>query len=121
VEDQERALAFYTGVLGFVKRMELPAGEYRWITVASPEDPNGAELSLEPNAFPPARTYQAALKEEGIPLTAFHVDDLEAEHGRLKALGVRFTVEPTAMPWGAQAVIDDTCGNLIMLIQASPA
>jgi len=117
VEDQTRGLKFYTEVLGFVKQMEIPVGEYRWITVVSPEEPMGAAISLEPNANPAAKTYQEALFKQGIPLTAFEVTDIEAEFKRLKALGVVFTKEPTRTGPVSIAVLSDTCGNLIQLYQ----
>lgn len=116
VDDQDRALDFYTRVLGFVKCREIPVGEYRWLTVRSPE---GGEtgLSLEPNANPAARSYQQALMAQGIPATAFHSDDLDAEVRRLKARGVRFTTDPTEMGEVRIAVFADTCGNLIQIYQ----
>ena len=117
VEDQTRGLKFYTEVLGFVKQMEIPVGEYRWITVVSPEEPMGAAISLEPNANPAAKTYQEALFKQGIPLTAFEVTDIEPEFKRLKALGVVFTKEPTRTGPVSIAVLSDTCGNLIQLYQ----
>ena len=117
VDDQAKALAFYTDVLGFQKQMDFPAGEYRWITVVSPEEPEGCAISLEPNANPAAKTYQQALFTQGIPLTAFEVRDLAAEYERLKARGVVFTREPTAAGPVQIAVLSDTCGNLIQLYQ----
>lgn len=116
VDDQDRALAFYTGVLGFIKSREFPAGEYRWLTVRSPEG-GDTELSLEPNANPAARTYQQALMSQGIPATAFQCDDLEAEVKRLRQHGVRFTTDPTAMGPVKVAIFADTCGNLIQIYQ----
>lgn len=116
VQDQQEALDFYTNVLGFRKGNDIPAGEYRWITVASPEG-GDAELSLEPNANPAAKTYQEALFEQGIPIAAFEVDDLEADCGRLKERGVRFTTEPMSAGAVTLAVFDDTCGNLIQVYQ----
>ncbi|WP_445150842.1 VOC family protein [Baekduia sp. Peel2402] len=115
VDDQDKALRFYTEVLGFEKRAEVPLGEHRWLTVVSPEQPDGVELLLEPDAHPAARTFKAALHEDGIPFTSFAVDDVEAEHARLIALGVRFTQPPTAMGPVTTAVLDDTCGNLIQI------
>lgn len=115
VDEQDKALRFYTEVLGFVKRTEVPLGEHRWLTVVSPEQPDGVELVLEPDAHPAARTFKAALLEDGIPFTSFAVDDVEAEHARLTALGVRFTQPPTSMGPVTTAVLDDTCGNLIQL------
>ena len=117
VNDQERALRFYTEVLGFQKKMDLPAGEYRWLTVVSPEEPDGTQLVLEPNANPAAATYQRALFEAGIPLTAFAVDGIELEHRRLLGLGVKFTAPPTDAGGATIAVLDDTCGNLIQIYQ----
>jgi predicted enzyme related to lactoylglutathione lyase len=119
VEDQESALKFYTDVLGFTKKVDIPAGEYRWLTVVSPAEPDGAELLLEPNAFPAAVTYQQALFEAGIPSTSFAVDDIEQEYQRLKSLGVDFTATPTDVGSAIIAVFNDTCGNLIQIYQAS--
>ncbi|MDC0723484.1 VOC family protein [Nannocystis bainbridge] len=117
VDDQDKALRFYTEVLGFKPKHDLPIGEYRWITVVSPEGPGDVELVLEPNANPAAKTYQAALFSQGIPLTAFEVDDLAAEYDRLRARGVAFTIEPTPMGAVSIAILADTCGNLIQLYQ----
>jgi catechol 2,3-dioxygenase-like lactoylglutathione lyase family enzyme len=117
VDDQNKALKFYTEVLGFRKKHDLPVGVYRWITVVSPEGPDDLELVLEPNANPAAQTYQKALFDQKIPLTAFEVDDLAAEVRRLKGLGVAFTLEPTPMGAVSIAVLSDTCGNLIQLYQ----
>jgi catechol 2,3-dioxygenase-like lactoylglutathione lyase family enzyme len=119
VEDQNRALAFYTDVLGFVPKTDMPLGEARWITVASPADPDGVELLLEPNHNPVARAYQEGVYGQGLPATSFAVDDVQAEYDRLTALGVRFTQEPAAMGPVTTAVLDDTCGNLIQLAQVS--
>ena len=116
--DQQKGLDFYTNALGFVKKNDIPLGEYRWLTVVSPDDPDGTELVLEPNANPAAKAYQAALFEQGIPLTAFEVDDLQQEYQRLSSLGVVFTMDPTQMGEVTIAVLDDTCGNLIQLYQA---
>lgn len=116
VDDQEKALAFYTDVLGFRKSQDIPAGEYRWITLASPEG-GDAELSLEPNVNPAAKTYQEALIEQGIPITAFEVDDLESEFRKLSELGVEFTTEPMNAGDVTLAVFADTCGNLIQIYQ----
>ncbi len=121
VDNQEKALSFYTDTLDFVKQTDMPAGEYRWLTVASPDGPEGVELLLEPAGIPAARTYQAALKEAGIPATSFEVGDVRAEYERLRGRGVSFTVEPTTADWGSYAVFDDTCGNLINLHQVSRA
>lgn len=119
VDDQERALSFYTEKLGFVKKTEVPLGEHRWLTVVSPEDPDGTELLLEPDAHPAAKPWKDALVGDGIPATSFAVTDVRAEFDRLRGLGVRFTQEPLAMGPVTTAVLDDTCGNLIQLVQAS--
>ncbi len=121
VDDQRAALAFYTDVLGFQVRHDVPMGEHAWITVVSPADPDGPELLLEPAAHPAVRPYRDALVADGIPLAQFGVDDVEAEHERLVALGVRFTQPPTAYGEHVLAVFDDTCGNLIMIQSAAPA
>jgi catechol 2,3-dioxygenase-like lactoylglutathione lyase family enzyme len=117
VDDQTRALDFYTRVLGFLPKRDLPAGAGRWLTVVSPEAPDGVELLLEPNAHPAAQAYQKALHADGIPLTSFAVDDLAKEHARVEAFGVVFTMKPTPMGPVTAAVLDDTCGNLIMLVE----
>ena len=117
VDDQDKGLKFYTEVFGFVKKHDIPAGEYRWITVVSPEGPPDVELSLEPNANPVGRTFQEGLFKQGIPATAFEVGDIEGEHRRLKALGVAFTQEPTRQGPVTTAICADTCGNLIQLYQ----
>ncbi len=117
VRDQESALRFYTEVLGFEKKVDFPAGEYRWLTVVAPEEPDGTQVVLEPNAHPASATYQRALFESGIPLTAFAVDDIENEYRRLRDLGVVFATEPTDMGSAIVAVFDDTCGNLIQIYQ----
>ena len=117
VDDQEKALRFYTDVLGFKKKQDFPVGEYRWITVVSAEGPDDVELVLEPNAHPAAKTYQKALFDDGIPLTAFEVADIHAEYTRLKERGVAFRREPTPMGPVIIAVLADTCGNLIQLYQ----
>ncbi len=117
VQDQESALRFYTEVLGFRKKVDLPAGEFRWLTVVSPEEPDGTQLLLEPNANPAAATYQRALFEAGIPLTSFAVEDIEQEYQRLKAFGVVFTAKPTNTGGAIVAVFEDTCGNLIQMYQ----
>ena len=119
VDDQDKALAFYTEVLGFVKKTEVPLGDHRWLTVVAPDDQDGHELVLEPDAHPAARQFKAALMAHGIPWTSFACDDVSTEHGRLAARGVRFTQQPTTMGPMTTAVLDDTCGNLIQL--ASPA
>ena len=117
VDDQDRALAFYTETLGLVKKHDIPVGEYRWITVVSPEGPDDLELVLEPDAHPAARAFKEAMLADGIPLAAFEVTDLAAEFDRLEARGVTFTQEPTAMGPVSIAVFSDTCGNLIQLYQ----
>ena len=117
VDDQDKALKFYTETLGFVLKHDVPAGEYRWITVVSSDDPDGTELLLEPNENPVAQAYQKGLFDQGIPANSFGVTDIHAEHERLKALGVSFTMEPTEMGPVTIAVFDDTCGNLIQLMQ----
>ncbi|WP_434443958.1 VOC family protein [Lentzea sp. E54] len=116
VDDQDKALAFYTEVLGFVKKTEVPLGADRWLTVVSPEDPNGTELLLEPDGHPAVKPYKTALVADGIPATQFAVEDVHAEFDRLSALGVRFTQEPLAMGPVTTAVLDDTCGNLIQIV-----
>ncbi len=118
VQDQEHALRFYTEVLGFVKKQEFPVGEYKWLTVVSPAAPEGVELALEPIGAPFVETFQRALYAAGIPLTAFAVDDLQAEYERLKKLGVVFKGPPTQAGPTAIAMLDDTCGNFIQLFQA---
>jgi catechol 2,3-dioxygenase-like lactoylglutathione lyase family enzyme len=115
VDDQEKALRFYTDVLGFVRKTDLPLGEDRWLTVVSPDDPDGTELVLEPDAHPAAKPFKRALVDDGIPFTSFAVDDVNAEHDRLRALGVRFTQEPLDAGAVTLAVFDDTCGNLIQI------
>jgi catechol 2,3-dioxygenase-like lactoylglutathione lyase family enzyme len=117
VDDQAKALRFYTDTLGFVKKADVPAGEFRWLTVVSPEDPDGIELLLEPDDHPASKPFKAAMVEDGIPATSFGVTDLDAEFQRLKGLGVRFTQEPTDLGPVATAVFDDTCGNLIQIAQ----
>ncbi|MGZ4613255.1 MAG: VOC family protein [Kineosporiaceae bacterium] len=115
VDDQVKALAFYTDVLGFRKKTDVPLGEHRWLTVVSPDAPDGVELLLEPDEHPAAKPFKAALVEDGIPFTSFTVDDVQQEYERLTALGVRFTQEPTTMGPVTTAVLDDTCGNLIQI------
>ena len=117
VEDQDKALNFYTTVLGFMKVNDIPMGPFRWLTVSSPEGIDGVELVLEPMAFPPACAYQKALFEAGIPATAFISNDIHAEYKRLKTHGVVFRGEPTSMGTITTAVFEDTCGNLINLVQ----
>lgn len=118
VDDQAKALAFYTDVLGFEKKTDVPLGEYRWLTVVSPEAPDGVELVLEPDEHPAAKQFKAALAADGIPFTSFTVDDVEREYERLLAAGVRFTQPPTPMGPVVTAVLDDTCGNLIQIATA---
>ncbi|MDR7277369.1 VOC family protein [Catenuloplanes atrovinosus] len=121
VHDQAEAERFYTEVLGFVKRHDVDmGGGARWLTVVSPDDPDGTELLLEPDGHPAAKPWKAALVEDGIPYTQFSVDDVQAEFERLRALGVRFTQEPMNMGTFSTAVLDDTCGNLIQIIQLHP-
>lgn len=117
VQDQQKALQFYTEKLGFIKKTDIPVGEYSWLTVVSPDEQNGVELLLEPMAFEPAKEYQRALKDAGIPWTSFAVDDLKMECDRLKSLGVHFTMEPKEVGPVMIAVLDDTCGNNIQLAQ----
>jgi catechol 2,3-dioxygenase-like lactoylglutathione lyase family enzyme len=116
VDDQEKALRFYTEVLGFTGKADVPLGEHRWITVVSPEDPEGTELVLEPDEHPAAGPFKEALVADGIPFTSFAVDDVRAEYERLRGLGVRFTQEPADMGPVTTAVLDDTCGNLIQIV-----
>ncbi len=116
VDDQAAALAFYTDVLGFQVKHNVPMGEHAWITVVSPTQPDGPELLLEPSAHPAVKPYRDALIEDGIPLAQFTVDDVHAEHARLTAQGVSFTQPPTELDQQTIAVFDDTCGNLIMII-----
>jgi glyoxylase I family protein len=117
VDDQSKALDFYTRVLGFEKSKDFPVGQYRWITVVSPEGRDDLELVLEPNANPAGKTFQTALFEQGIPATAFEVSDLDAEYARLRAAGVAFTQAPTQAGPVRIAVFADTCGNLIQLYE----
>jgi catechol 2,3-dioxygenase-like lactoylglutathione lyase family enzyme len=117
VDDQDKALDFYTRVLGFQKKTEIPLGEHRWLTVVSPEDPDGPELVLEPDAHPAAKPFKAALVRDGIPFTSFAVAEVQREFERLQELGVEFTQQPTAMGPVTTAVFDDTCGNLIQIAQ----
>jgi catechol 2,3-dioxygenase-like lactoylglutathione lyase family enzyme len=117
VDDQQRALEFYRDVLGFVGKNDIPMGEARWLTVVSPEGPDDIELLLEPNGNPAAKVFQKALFEQGIPLTAFAVDDVENEYQRLRKLGVEFKTAPTKAGPATIAVLDDTCGNLIQIYQ----
>jgi catechol 2,3-dioxygenase-like lactoylglutathione lyase family enzyme len=123
IYDYDKALKFYTGVLGFVKKRDIPLGEgARWITVVSAEDPDGTELLLEPNAdYPAMKALREALLKDGIPFTAFQVDDVQEEYERMKTLGVEFTMEPTNMGMTSAAVFNDTCGNLIQIYQINAA
>src|SRR4051794_2666023 len=118
VDDQEKALRFYTEVLGFVKKNDVPAGEHRWLTVDSPEDPAGVGLLLEPGEHPAAKAFKGALPAEGVPFTSFWVADVHAEVERLRGLGVTFAQEPAQMGPVTTAVLDDTCGNLIQIASA---
>ena len=115
VDDQAKALRFYTDVLGFVMKNDVPLGEHRWLTVVSPEDPDGVELLLEPSDHPAVGPYKDALVADGIPFTSFAVTDVQQEYERLKGLGVTFTQEPTVMGPVTTAVLDDTCGNLVQI------
>lgn len=117
VRDQDKALEFYTEILGFVKKLDISAGKYRWLTVVSPEDQDGTQLVLEPNANPAAKAYQEAIFNQGVRATSFFVDDMQKEYERLKKLGVKFTMEPTKVTGSTIAVLDDTCGNLIQITQ----
>ncbi|EST53374.1 hypothetical protein T458_21400 [Brevibacillus panacihumi W25] len=117
VQDQDKALEFYTEKLGFVKKEDVPVGEFRWITLVSPEEQNGTELVLEPNNHPAAKEYQKKIFADGIPATMFGVADINKEYKRLLENGVRFTMEPTKMGELTLAVFDDTCGNLIQIVQ----
>jgi len=117
VDDQEKALRFYTEKLGFVTKTDMPAGEGRWLTVVSPEGAEGVELLLEPMGIPEAKAYQKVLYNSGITAAAFFTDDIDKEYEKLRDRGVVFTVEPTKTEWGAYAVFEDTCGNLISLTQ----
>jgi catechol 2,3-dioxygenase-like lactoylglutathione lyase family enzyme len=116
VDDQDKALRFYTEILGFAKKDEVPLGEHRWLTVVSPQDPEGPELLLEPDGHPAVRPYKEALVADGIPAASFAVADVPAEAERLQGLGVKFTQEPLRMGPVTTAVLDDTCGNLIQIV-----
>jgi predicted enzyme related to lactoylglutathione lyase len=116
VNDQEKALRFYTDVLGFKKKSDFTQGPFRWLTVASPEEPDGTELQLAPNENPAARTYQRAIFEQGQPAAMFYVDDVQREYDRTKALGAEFTMPPTKVTGSTIAMLDDTCGNKIQLV-----
>lgn len=117
VDDQEKALRFYTGVLGFVKKRDVPLGAHRWLTVVSPDEPTGVELLLEPDEHPAAKPFKRALVEDGIPFTSFGVKDVNTEYKRLVGAGVHFTQPPVEMGPVITAVFDDTCGNLIQMAQ----
>ncbi|HKT62230.1 VOC family protein [Burkholderia sp. 22313] len=117
VDDQDKALAFYTGVLGFRLKNNVPVGEFRWLTVVSKDQPDGTELMLEPSHHRAVGPYRQALYEDGIPAASFQVDDLDAEFARLDALGVRFTLAPMDAGPVRVAVLDDTCGNLVQLME----
>lgn len=117
VSDQAKALRFYTEILGFQMKHDIDLGEHRWITVVSREEPDGTELGLEPDVHPAAKTFKAAMVEDGIPFTSFAVEDIAAEHERLESLGVRFTQPPVDYGTVITAVFDDTCGNLIQIAQ----
>ena len=117
VDDQKKALKFYTEILGFIKKTDVPMGEHSWLTVVSKEEPDGVEVVLEPMGFAPAKIYQKALKDAGIPLTMFHVGNVQSEFERLEKLGVKFSMKPTQMGPTTIVVFDDTCGNNIQLVQ----
>jgi catechol 2,3-dioxygenase-like lactoylglutathione lyase family enzyme len=121
VDDQSKALDFYTRMLGFKVKHDIPLGAHRWLTVVSPEDPEGTELLLEPSEHPAAKPFKTALVEDGIPATSFKVDNLDSEYDRLRSLGVSFTQPPMDAGTVWMAVLDDTCGNLIQLIQMKAA
>ena len=117
VDDQDKAIRFYTEVLGFVKKQDFPVGEFKWLTVVSPEEPDDIELLLEPNDNKAAKSYQNSLFEQGIAQASFAVDDIHKEYERLKRLGVAFMMEPTSAGPATIAVFDDTCGNWIQIYQ----
>jgi catechol 2,3-dioxygenase-like lactoylglutathione lyase family enzyme len=117
VDDQDKALKFYTEVLGFLKKQDIPVGNFKWLTVVSPEDPDGVQMLLEPDENPAAKAFKAALVAQGMPMTTFFVDDIWKESERMKQLGVIFTMEPTTIGPTTVAIFDDTCGNLIQLTQ----
>ena len=116
VDDQEKALRFYTDILGFVKKADVTQGPFRWLTVASPEEPDGAELQLALNDNPSARTYQQAMFEQGQPAAMFYVNDVQQEYERMKACGADFTMPPTKVTGSTIAIVGDTCGNLIQIV-----
>ncbi|HEU0001667.1 MAG TPA: VOC family protein [Ktedonobacteraceae bacterium] len=115
VDDQEKALRFYTDILGLVKKADVTQGPYRWLTVASPEEPDGVELQLAPNDNPAAKSYQQAMFEQGQPAVMFYVDDVQREYDRMKAAGAEFTMPPTKVTGSTIAIVNDTCGNLIQI------
>lgn len=117
VEDQDKALAFYTEKLGFIKKHDVPVGKFRWIALVSPNNQEGTQLLLEPNNHPAAKEYQDKIFADGIPATMFGVEDIQKEYKRLSENGVKFTMEPTKMGDNTIAIFDDTCGNLIQIIQ----
>ena len=119
MDDQEKALRFYTDVLGFVKKADFSQGPYRWLTVASPEEPDGTELQLALNDNPAAKTYQQAMFQQGQPAAMFYMDDVQADYERIKARGAEFTMPPTQVTGSTIAMVNDTCGNLIQLTQLS--
>lgn len=119
VDDQDKALRFYTDVLSFVKKLEFPAGKFKYLTVVSPEEPDGTQLYLAPNENPAAKAYQQALYEQGMPAAMFFVDDVQREYERLQGLGVKFTMPPTKTTGSEIAILDDNCGNLIQLTHLS--
>jgi predicted enzyme related to lactoylglutathione lyase len=119
VDDQDKALRFYTDVLGFAKKADVTQGPYRWLTVASPEERDGTELQLAPNDNPAARTYQQAIFQQGQPAAMFFTDDVQADYERIKARGAEFTMPPTRVTGSTIAMVNDTCGNLIQLTQLS--
>ena len=119
VDDQEKALQFYTQKLGFIKKIDIPLGEHRWLTVVSPDGPDGPELLLEPDSHPAAGPFKRALVEDGIPFTSFAVKDIQSEYARLLSAGVEFTQPPVAMGPVTAAVLDDTCGSLIQIAQTN--
>ena len=115
VDDQEKALRFYTDILGFVKKADVTQGPYRWLTVASPEEPDGVELQLAPNDNPAAKAYQQVMFEQGQPAVMFYVDDVQREYDRMKVAGAEFTMPPTKVTGSTIAMVNDTCGNLIQI------
>ncbi|HYK84390.1 MAG TPA: VOC family protein [Ktedonobacteraceae bacterium] len=116
VDDQEKALRFYTDILGFVKKADVTQGPYRWLTVASPEEPDGVELQLAPNDNPAAKAYQQAMFEQGQPASMFYVDNVQREYDRMKGAGAEFTMPPTKVTGSTIAMVNDTCGNLIQIV-----